>query len=207
MNVERWEVLVEERSMEEALRVLLPKMLDPQVAFQVYPFNGKHDLLDKLSDRLRGYQKWLPKNWRIAVVVDRDDDDCKKLKQRLEKIAREAGLSTKTAADGVCWQIVNRLAIEELEAWFFGDLDAVRAAFPRVSATLEQRAAFRDPDAIRGGTWEALERELRRVGYFRGGYRKQEAAKAIAKHMDPSRNRSHSFGVFRDTILAMQGDS
>jgi hypothetical protein len=160
--------------------------------------------MDNLTSRLRGYQKWLPENWRVAIVVDRDDDDCVQLKLRLETSAREAGLSTKTAAGSKRWQIVNRLAIEELEAWFFGDMDAVRAAFRRVPDTLEKQAAFRDPDAIRGGTWEALERVLQKAGYFKGGYRKIEAAREISQHMVPARNRSHSFTIFRDTILALQ---
>lgn len=206
MTVEHLEVLVEERSMEESLRILLPRLLGGNISFQVYPSNGKQDLLDNLANRLRGYQKWLPENWRIAVVVDRDDDDCVDLKGKLETIAREAHLSTKTHAIGDRWQVVNRLAIEELEAWFFGDMDAVRAAFPRVPETTEKKAAYRDPDAIRGGTWEALERVLQRSGYFKGGYRKLEAARDITQHMDPSRNRSLSFRVFCDTILALQGE-
>jgi hypothetical protein len=205
MTVDHVEVLVEETSMEAALRALLPKMLGDGISFQVYPSNGKQDLLANLADRLRGYQAWLPATWRVVVVVDRDDEDCHGLKQRLERMARDAGLTTKASASGPRWQVVNRLAIEELEAWFFGDLDAVRSAYPGVPDTLEHRAGFRDPDAIRGGTWEALERVLQRVGHFAGGYRKLEAAREIAAYMDPQRNRSHSFGLFRDTMLALRG--
>jgi hypothetical protein len=206
MTVEHLEVLVEERSMEETLRILLPRLLGDDISFQIYPSNGKQDFLDNLANRLRGYQKWLPEDWRIAVVVDRDDDDCEDLKRTLEKTANDAGLFTKTSSKGDDWQVVNRLAIEELEAWFFGDLDAVRVVFPRVSDTTEKTAAYRDPDAIQGGTWEALERVLQRSGYFKGGYRKLEAAREIAQHMNPSRNRSHSFCIFRDTLRSLQGD-
>ena len=53
------------------------------------------------------------------------------------------------------FQLVNRLAVEELEAWFFGDVDAMATAYPRVPRTLAQRAPYRDPDRIKGGTWEA----------------------------------------------------
>ena len=62
---------------------------------------------------------------------------------------------------------------------------------------------YRDPDAIRGGTWEALERELKRVGYFKGGLGKIEAAKAISAQMDPERNISNSFQVFMKGLLEM----
>jgi hypothetical protein len=181
MTVDHVEVLVEEASMEAALRILLPNMLGDGITFQVYPSNGKHDLLDNLPNRLRGYQAWLPETWRIVVVVDRDDEDCDVLKQRLEHIARAAGLTTKTSAADAPWQIVNRLAIEELEAWFFGDMDAVRALYPRVPETLEQRAGFRDPDAIRGGTWEALERILQRAGYFAGVANRARSADAAQR--------------------------
>ena len=54
------------------------------------------------------------------VVVDRDSDDCHKLKNKLEDIAKEAGLTTRTSA-GSKWQVVNRIVVEELEAWYFGD--------------------------------------------------------------------------------------
>ena len=88
--------------------------------------------------------------------------------------------------------------IEELEAWFFGDPDALRAAYPRVSRTLERKARYRDPDAVPGGTWEALLRVLQRAGYYKGvPLPKLEAANRIAQHMDPERNRSRSFQAFR----------
>jgi hypothetical protein len=135
MSVEHVEVLVEEPSMEAALRELLPKILTG-VSFQIYPFQGKADFLQRLPDRFRGYANWLPKNWRVIVIVDCDDDDCRKLKGRLEKMAAEAGLVTRTRAGGKPYSVVSRLAIEELEAWYFGDWDAVKEAYPRVSVKI-----------------------------------------------------------------------
>jgi hypothetical protein len=67
------ELLVEEPSMEAFLRALLPRMLPAGHTFEVHPFQGKDDLLGKLKARLRGYAQWLPEDWRIVVVVDRDD--------------------------------------------------------------------------------------------------------------------------------------
>lgn len=69
--------------------------------------------------------------------------------------------------------------------------------------TLLRRAGFRDPDAIAGGTWEALERELQRRGYFKQGLRKLELAREVAARMDPQRNRSHSFGCLRDALARL----
>jgi len=202
MAVSHVEVLVEEPSMEAALRVLLPRLLG-DISFEVYPYQCKDDLLRRLPERLQGYSSWLPDAWRVVVVMDRDDQDCQKLKGRLEQIATDAQLRTRTRAGGGAYHVVNRLAIEELEAWYFGDWDAVRAAYPRVPDGTPRQGRYRDPDAVAGGTWEAFERVLQRAGYFRTGLRKIEAARAIAEHWNPDVNQSHSFRAFRDVLQEM----
>lgn len=196
------EILVEELSIETALREIAPKIIGG-LSFEVYPYQCKNDLLDKLESRLKGYAAWLPPDWRIMVIVDRDDDRCDQLKQRLNAAARNGGLRTRPHGEGLDVQVVNRIAIEELEAWFFGDWEAVRTAYPKVNVNIPNKSGYRDPDAIAGGTWEALERILQRAGYFQTGLRKVEAARAIAKQMDPAINRSASFRAFRDAIGEM----
>jgi hypothetical protein len=187
---------VEELSMETALKHLLPKMLK-KTEFQIIRFQCKDDLLKNLHGRLKGYCSWMPNSWRIVVLVDRDDDDCILLKQKLEKIASDADATTKTVArQGQHFQVVNRIVIEELEAWFFGDWQAVQTAYPKVPPIIPQKSGFRDSDAIQGGTWEALERVLKKAGYFQGGLRKLECAGAIAQHMEINRNTSKSFQTF-----------
>lgn len=200
MAANHLELLVEEPSMEAFLRALLPRLLPKDRTFEVHPFQGKDDLLGRLEARLRGYAAWLPEDWRIVVVVDRDDDDCRDLKQRLEVIAQRAGLRSRSRAGGLPWRLVNRIAVEELEAWYFADWEAVRAAYPRVPAGIPHRQAFRDPDAIAGGTWEAFERVMRKYGYFKGGLAKIEAARAIGAGVDPARSRSRSFAVFQQAL-------
>ena len=195
-------LLVEEPSMEAFLRALLPRLLPNDRSFEVHPFQGKADLLGKLQARLRGYAQWLPQDWRIVVVVDRDDDDCEELKERLETMAANARLVTRSRARTRRWQLVNRIAIEELEAWYFGDWLAVRSAYPRVSPNVPNQAGYRDSDAIRGGTWEAFERVLQRHGYFKTGLQKVETARTIGGLLDPARSRSRSFAMFRDAIVA-----
>jgi hypothetical protein len=194
MKVERIELLVE--------RVLVPKIIG-DVSFEVHAHQGKTDLLQRLPDRLRGYASWLPAEWRIIVVVDRDDDDCKQLRKRLERIALDARLSTRSAPRGKMWSLANRSAVEELEAWYFGDWSGVRAAYPKVAENVPRRAAFRAPDEIRGGTWESFEHLLQQAGYFVGGLRKIEAARAVAEHMEPSRNTSRSFIALRTVLSEM----
>jgi len=187
--------------MEAFLRALLPRLLPAGRTFEVHAFQGKADLLGKLEARLRAYAAWLPKDWRVVVVVDRDDDDCHELKQRLEEAADKAGLRSRSRAGARPWQLVNRIAIEELEAWYFGDWDAVRAAYPRVSPDVPKRQGLRDPDAIAGGTWEAFERIMQRHGYFKGGLAKIEAARAIGAQIEPERSRSGSFQAFHQALV------
>jgi len=198
MMVSHLEILVEDASLEVVVRELVPKIA-PALPFRVYPFQGKQDLLTNLPKRLRGYRGWLPPGWRILVVVDRDNEDCAALKARLESMAKAEGFATRSGRGG-SYELANRLAIEELEAWYFGDWRAVTTAYPRVAPTVPRKAGFRNPDAIRGGTAEALERILKRAGYFKTGLRKLEAARAIAPHLDPATNTSRSFQGFRKVI-------
>jgi hypothetical protein len=200
MSAVHLELLVEEPSMEAFLRALLPRLLPQDRTFEVHPFQGKNDLLKKLEPRLRGYATWLPADWRIVVVVDRDDDNCRELKRQMETIAQKAGLLSRTRSRTSPWRLVNRIAIEELEAWYFGDWAAVCSAYPRVAATVPRRQSFRDPDAVTGGTWEAFERVMQAHGYFKGGLLKIEAARAIGARIDPARSSSHSFRAFGDAI-------
>lgn len=200
------EVLVEELSAEEALRIVLPGLLGPTVTFELHSFQGKLDLLAKLPARLRGYARWMASgiDARVVVLIDEDRRDCRLLKAQMERAAADAGLRTKTAAlPGEPFVVLSRVAVEELEAWFFGDCAAIRSAYPRVPANLEARARFRHPDAVGGGTWEALERVLRRAGYHQGGLAKVRAAREIAVHMEPDRNTSPSFGCFAAGLRAL----
>jgi len=199
MKAEHLEIMVEEPSMEAFLHEFLPRLLGEQTSFEIYPYQCKDDLLNKLPARLAGYAKWLPQSWRIVIIVDRDDDDCELLKEKMEQMAAVAGLRSRSA--GGAWQVVNRIAMEELEAWYFGDWNAVREVYPRVSDSIPRVAQYRDPDAIGGGTWEAFERLLQRAGYFKNGLRKVEAARGLGRRIEPHHNRSHSFQVFREALL------
>jgi len=198
------ELLVEEPSAEAALSELLPKIIDVNNTWVIHPHGGKKDLLGKLQDRLRGYAHWLPQDWFVVVLIDEDRQDCLVLKKELEQAATHAGLRTRTnRGAGNRIRVVNRIAMEELEAWFFGDVEALCEAYPGVSPTLGRKAKYRNPDGISGGTWEALERVVQRAGHFEGGLAKIEAARSMSKEMDPERNRSRSFCCFRDALKTL----
>lgn len=174
----------------------MPKIL-PGVEFRIRVFQGKPDLLKKLPTLLAGYAAWPgTADSRIVVLIDRDEDDCVALRRLLDSMADHAGFTPV----GPGRSLVNRIAVEELEAWLLGDIEAVAAAFPRIPLSTAAKSAFRDPDAIRGGTAEAFERLLKRHGYHRGGLAKVDAARAVAPYMNVESNRSRSFQVFRDGV-------
>lgn len=197
---------LEESSAEEALRYILPKILSPDVICIFHVFEGKDDMLEELPKHLKGHQ-WIPDDWRIIVLIDEDRRDCHKLKEYLEKAADEAGFVTKSSATpNEDFQIVNRIAVEEIEAWFFGDVEALHAAYPRIPENLQSKAKYRNPDAIRGGTYEALKQLLMEKNYYKGRISKPTVAQNIAQHMVPSRNRSKSFQVFVEGLKACVGE-
>lgn len=200
--LEKLMIFVEEISMEAALEQLMPKLL-LDAEFEIFRFQCKDDLLKNLPARLRAFSRWLPPDWVILVLVDRDNDDCKVLKRQLESIAQQSGLSTKTQG-GDRFQVVNRIVIEELEAWFFGDWNAVKQAYPRVPDGIPKKSAFRDPDAIKGGTWEALERVLKKAGYYSAGLNKLQCAREVAAYMTPETNQSASFHAFVQAISSLK---
>ena len=124
--------------------------------------------------------------------------------EKLENIAQQTGLITKTISeDKKTFQVLNRIAIEELEAWFFGDIQAIVSAYPKVSTNVGQQAKYRKPDEITGGTWENLEKILQKAGYHRGGLEKVKAAREISQFMTPAHNFSPSFQIFYQGLLAM----
>ncbi|MFZ4614804.1 MAG: DUF4276 family protein [Rectinemataceae bacterium] len=188
--------LLEEESMEAFLRAALPGILPASMSYEAHPFRGKGDLLRKLKPRLKAYRSWLPEDHRIFVLVDRDNEDCRSLKELIDAMAAEADFPTHRGASSGAWRLASCIAIEELEAWYFGDWEGARRAYPRLPATIPEQAPYRWPDEIRGGTWEAFERIARKAGYFSGGLRKIEAARAIGTHIDARRNRSESFRHF-----------
>ena len=199
------EFLLEERSAEVALRAILPKIVSFDVSHRFHVFQGKHDLLKQLPVRLKSYRLKIRNDCRIVVLVDEDRENCHQLKAELEHIAHDEGFVTKSsAARHSDFQVVNRLAIEELEAWFFGDPKAIRAAYPKIPDGFHRWREYQNPDAIADGTCEALERLLRQ--FYRRRYAKTKMARMIAPHMEPDRNKSKSFQVFVEGVKACVGE-
>ncbi|WP_223653086.1 DUF4276 family protein [Hymenobacter psoromatis] len=196
------EFLLEEPSAEAALKELLPRLL-PDATWQCHPHRGKHDLLARLPGRLKTYARQLLHTPDLRVVILMDADaNCRQAKLALEKLVADAHLVSKTQAAGRPFQVLTRLAVAELEAWFLGDPAAMQAAYPGVRPT-HFAGLNRDPDAI-PDAWETLWRVLQAGGHYRAGKQKQRWAADISRHLDPARNASASFRYFCAGLAALR---
>ena len=214
------EVLVEDLSGRRALEHILPKILDPSVhSWRVIEYKGighipkglnpssspRHRiLLDQLPRLLKGYGKSLKSyggDAAVVVVVDADRANCTTLKAAMMAVLGRCRPPPQTKF---------RIAVEEMEAWYLGDLDAIAAAYPR-----HNRTALRnyEQDSV-CGTWEVLAEAvheggaaaLTRQGYPLVGIAKSEWATRIGPAMNPARNRSPSFRTFAHGLRDLAGE-
>ncbi|HQO28543.1 MAG TPA: hypothetical protein PKY22_03320, partial [Accumulibacter sp.] len=101
-------------------------------------------------------------------------------------------------------QTLFRLAIEEVEAWYLGDRQAVLSAYPRAKTAVLD-SYIQDSGC---GTWEKLADALypggsaafRKAGGRSPGQVKYEWAEKIGPLLEPERNLSPSFGKLRDGL-------
>ena len=159
------------------------------------PNRGTRILLEHLLRLIRGYGKSLDESSSVVVVVDLDDRDCMAFKAELLDVLEACNPRPRT---------LFRIAIEESEAWLLGDREALKTAYPNAKAGA--LSAY-EQDSI-CGTWERLAdavhrggaAALKRAGWRAAGTAKCEWADKIGAHMNPDRNRSKSFQVFRDGV-------
>lgn len=199
------EFLVEEISAKAALEQLLPRLL-PGHSCRVRVFQGWQDLLGQLKAVLQGYHRRIFREGqtelRVVVLLD-GDGICARRKAALEAKAAEAGLPTKTSVGpGQLFYVLNRVAVQELEAWWLGDRQAIMTAYPGVKPTHfkgTERAAdvpLKPNDVL----WEVLKKGR----YFLTGKRKTQWATDIGRHLDTAQNTSPSFCAFRDGLAALR---
>jgi len=175
-------ILSEERSMRDTLVALFaryyPSLLEG-VHWQIIYFQGKADLEKNFPHKMRS---WSHRSPHFIILRDNDGADCQVIKERLR---------LRAAPTGKPFHI--RLVCQELEAWFLGDLAAVEAAYPSSRATrFQETAKYRNPDNINNAS-----DELSRLTNVTG---KTSKASAIARHLDLTRNRSHSIQVLFRTL-------
>jgi hypothetical protein len=128
--------LLEEPSMREVLKILLPKLLPQHVEFQLIIHKGKQHLEKAIPYKLR---QWRLPNTQFIIVRDQNSDDCVRLKQRLKQLCQQAGQPN----------ALIRIVCHELESWFLGDLAAVEKAFNRKGIAKQQNnKKYRVPDHL-----------------------------------------------------------
>lgn len=154
------EVLVEDSSGARLIETLLPQVVGEYGAphtWRIHRYKGigrlpaglsshadpaKRALLDQLPRLLAGYGR-TPGIDAVVVVVDSDRRDCRQFLRELTALHQRCRPAPNT---------LFRLAIEEIEAWYLGDRQALLAAYPK--ARSEALARYRQ-DAV-CGTWELL---------------------------------------------------
>ncbi|CAN5664054.1 DUF4276 family protein [soil metagenome] len=204
------EVLVEDSSGEKLLGILLPQFLGAYAephTWRLRSYKGigrippglkttadpaKRILLEQLPKLLRGYGK-TPGIDAVAIVLDSDSRDCVTFLQELKALAESCDPRP---------HAMFRLAIEEMEAWYFGDRHALTTAYPRARAQILDGYV---QDKV-CGTWERLadavhkggSAAVKKAGWPAAGDVKHEWAQRIGPLMDVERNLSPSFGKLRD---------
>lgn len=206
------EILVEDSSGEKLLEALLPKLFgmqgDPHT-WRVHAYKGigripknlnaggdpaKRILLDQLPRLLSGYGK-TPGIDIVVVMLDSDRRNSVDFLAELEALAAGCNPAPNTL---FC------IAIEEMEAWYFGDRQALTAAYPNAKVEVLQRYM---QDSV-CGTWELLadaiypggSLAIKKAGWPLPGQVKHEWAQRIGPLLDPDRNLSPSFGRLRDGL-------
>ncbi len=190
--------------MELFLRTVAPKLLAGQTTFNIINYQGKSRMLAELPNRLRAYRKRMDReDIRLVILIDKDNADCAELKRTLEEFARNADIPTKAhPSPQQSYSAITRIVIHELEAWYFGDVQALRAAFPGVPASLAAQQPYREPDAIQNA-WESLHRLLQRHGRMGKTFPKQRVACTLAPFMKIDENTSKSFIHFISGVRAL----
>ena len=205
-----FEILVEDQSGKKALDILVPKIIGEVHTYKVHAFKGigrvpkkmknareaaNRMLLDSLPKLLKGYGHTFSgyRNYQAAVIVicDLDDKNCVMFRQQLCDILNACSPKSETR---FC------IAIEEGEAWFLGDLPAIKNAYPKAKdAVLNSYVK----DSI-CGTWEKLadaiypggSAVLTAKGWQAVGAEKSKWAEGISPYMTVDINQSPSFCYF-----------
>ena len=172
-------ILTEELSMEVTLKELLPKLGLTNDDFQIISFEGASDLESSLVRRLRG---WRDPQARFLILRDNDRGDCRHRKKRLEDLVENSGNQRPTKI---------RIVVQELEAWFLGDLLA-----------LEQGgflAGRKRPASLRVNP-EMHEKPVEVLKKLDRTYQKTIGAKRIAPHLSLSDNECRSFHAMVEAV-------
>jgi len=212
------EILVEDQSGKKCLDLLLPNMIGDAHTFKVISYKGigripkgltassepnRRILLDQLPRLIRGYGKTFtsyPEGYKAAVILvcDLDDKCLKVFRKELMDILDACDPRPETH---FCF------AIEEGEAWFLGDIPAIKSAYPRAKDAILN--SYKNDSIC--GTWELLANAiyqggsaaLTSEGWQAVGREKSQWSENITPNMEVTKNVSPSFIYFRDKIVGL----
>lgn len=74
---------------------------------------------------------------KFIVVQDQDSNDCRELKEKLLEFCKNSEK-----------EVLVRIACHELEAWYFGDMNALSVAYGVDLSTAKRKKKYRIPDGI-----------------------------------------------------------
>lgn len=213
-----FEILVEDSSGAKAVEILSSKIItaDAEHTFRVISYKGighipnnlqsssdpkKRILLDRLPQLIRGYDNTYPDpiySPVVIVVCDLDERCFREFRRELLDCLAKCAVKL---------NVYFCIAIEEMEAWYLGDINAIKSAYPRAKDKVLNSYV---PDSI-CGTWEKLAdavfpggaKKLSRSGGPSEGEEKATWAKNISPHINVDSNQSPSFCYFRDKLRGL----
>lgn len=198
----RVHVLVEGKSESELIERWAPRAFKGHT-FIAHPHQGKgtlpknpthkpdprrHGLLDLLPATLRAYgSSPNAAGDAVLVLVDADREDCTKLKAKLVSLVQSTNPRPK---------VVIRIAVEETEAFYLGDLRALRIAFP--NADMRKARRYQNDSIV--GTAELFGEIV-----ADGGLNKVHWAEEMGLRLttNPSRSTSPSFRALHRGIAKL----
>jgi hypothetical protein len=210
--------LIEDISGKTALKILIPKIISDEHTFNIHSYKGigripqgltpssdpkRRILLDQIPKLIQGYGNTFagyPPGYSaiLIVVCDLDDRCLSNFRRELLDCVDKCAVKPETY---FC------IAIEEGEAWYLGDMNAIKTAYSRAKDAVLNSYVN---DSI-CGTWEKLAdaiflggaQSLAKLGWQAVGKEKMAWASDISSHMDVDINQSPSFCYFREKLRSL----
>ena len=158
-----FEILIEDLSGKKAVETLIAKIIHSCHTWKIHAYKGigripknmrvisdpkKRILLNQLPKLLNGYGKTFAgysKNYQAVVIVVTDLDE-RNFETYLKELYDVLNQCSHKPDTKFC------LAIEEGEAWFLGDIEAIKQAYPKAKNRI--LSTYKNDSIC--GTWEKL---------------------------------------------------
>jgi hypothetical protein len=213
-----FEFLVEDQSGNKSLKILMPQLINIESnSYRIHFYRGggkdipkkskvephKRIFFDRLPALINGFGKTFAgygADYKAVLIVicDLDTQDKTTFLNELNGIMSSCSQKPDTY---FC------LSIEEFEAWYLGDMDAIKSAYPYARQETLDRY---DNDSI-CGTWELLadaiykggSGTLKKRGWQSVGAEKSKWAENISPCMNIDNNKSPSFKDLKTQLLKL----